>query len=429
MIKNAKLHEALRGLLSKFLSFLEEVPKDLEAMRSKATPMLGNVYAVEQFGLIEEVRRILKVQFKSIEEWSEYEALKECFEEGFPYQRAIAGQDAMGLIDLSFLPSLIRLFMICNTFQPNFGEKAFERMYEMLENGLYADMVEFWVRAPLHGIALESDEVSVTDDLNMRKIEKEDFESLVLHLDRTDFVRPFSSPVLSVVGIVNQKLDRKENRAAPRDAAYIIRRFAAVLSVFARHRVEVGQITAIPKDHWTFMSGIASSHVPDENPFMHDFATLKTEDIDSLSVLWKNYQEHSPTNPWLDFALERLHRSFFTVVPEERIVDFVTILEIFYSHDSTSELRYKFAIRIAFSLEKEKNKRIEMYQRMLFMYDVRSSIVHSGKVDNEKLQKIGKGYGGILPFVAEMEEIVFRSCALFINDPKARNDIQHVVFS
>ena len=99
--------------------------------------------------------------------------------------------------------------MISNGFEINFQQEAFERAYAMLENGLYAETIVFGVRVPLHGIALESDEVILDDDLAIRKIDKDDFENLVLSLDFRSFIRSPNSPALSAVAVVTQRQSRK----------------------------------------------------------------------------------------------------------------------------------------------------------------------------------------------------------------------------
>lgn len=430
MVRNSDLHEAVKGLFSEFLLLLRKAPRDVEAIRRHTTYYAGGVaHAANQFDLIQEIRRILEQHFSSIRSWPEYQSLRTLLQRGFPYQPANPIPDGMGLLDLSYLPSLIRMLLTANAFKLDFDEQSFERAYQMIENGLYSDTIEFGVRAPLHGVAPESDEVRFSDDLVLRQIEKDDFENLVLSLDVRSFIRSPDSPALSSVAIMTQRRSRKGQAAPSIDPWILARRLAAILSVFLKHRVEAGEITAVPKDHWMFMAGTASRRVPDEHPFMFDLATLKTEDEPDLRQLWCSYQKAVSANPWLDFALERLYRSFFTLVANERIVDLTTILEILYSHDSTTELKYKLSIRTAFCLEQEKQRRIDLYKLMALMYDVRSSIVHSGMISKTCQKKIDSDYKGTEAFVAEVEKIVFASLEFFIRNPAVREDIEHIVFA
>jgi hypothetical protein len=346
-VRNAVLRDAVHGLLKEFMALLRTLPEDVAAIRSKTFHLSGPTYAFEQYGLINEVRRILDAHFPVVREWPQYSALRKLIQGGFPYENSMIGDDEMGLLDRSYLPSLIRFFLAVNSFALDFSESAFNRMYEMLENGLYADSIKFWVRAPIHGIEVEGEWVA--DDLILRDIDKDDFENLVLSLDVSSFIRSPSNPLLKSVGIVEQTIVRKSGAATPSSPVTIMRRFATVLSILVKGKVMVGAATSIPKDHWTFLSGTTYGYVPDENPYMPGLVSLKATEHDALRALWEAYLKATVGNPWLDLSLERLHRSFFTIVPEEKIVDLVTVLEILYSHESTSELRYKLSISPDFS--------------------------------------------------------------------------------
>jgi hypothetical protein len=79
---------------------------------------------------------------------------------------------------------------------------------------------------------------------------------------------------------------------------------------------------------------------------------------------------------------------------ENRLVDFITILESLFMPDSNMELSFKLSIRVAKLLHKElKMTEKELFQEMKKLYDIRSTIVHKGssiKLNNETLMMVSE---------------------------------------
>ena len=63
---------------------------------------------------------------------------------------------------------------------------------------------------------------------------------------------------------------------------------------------------------------------------------------------------------------------------QDRLVDHWVALESLFSKGGESELRYKFAMRISYFLEREPEPRLELFKRLYDAYQVRSDIVHGG---------------------------------------------------
>ncbi len=161
---------------------------------------------------------------------------------------------------------------------------------------------------------------------------------------------------------------------------------------------------------------------------MFDSASLRTQDEVELRRLWESYNKAAPSNPWLDLALERIHRSFFSSAQNEKVVDYTTIFEILYASDGGSELKFKLSTRAAFLLEQEKERRIAVHDLLALMYDVRSSLVHSGEIPKNRLKKIERGYKDMAGFMSQVEKVLFDSLRHFMLHPETREGIAHILF-
>jgi len=71
---------------------------------------------------------------------------------------------------------------------------------------------------------------------------------------------------------------------------------------------------------------------------------------------------------------------------EETFIDFITTLEILFLRSRSGEIRYKLANRVA-SLVGEEENSYQIYKDVKKLYDLRSSVLHSGQIDYEKLRE------------------------------------------
>lgn len=66
---------------------------------------------------------------------------------------------------------------------------------------------------------------------------------------------------------------------------------------------------------------------------------------------------------------------------EDRLLDYWIGLEFLFSHESESqELTYKYAIRIAHFLGRDRTSRLRLFDQMNQSYKARSKIVHGKKI-------------------------------------------------
>lgn len=89
----------------------------------------------------------------------------------------------------------------------------------------------------------------------------------------------------------------------------------------------------------------------------------------------------------VQLALGRLNLSTTRSAVEDRIVDAVVGLEAIYLTKESAELSYRLAIRISAHQEPDAKGRMDLFNKVRFLYDVRSRLVHGGI---EKLSTYGK---------------------------------------
>ena len=79
-----------------------------------------------------------------------------------------------------------------------------------------------------------------------------------------------------------------------------------------------------------------------------------------------------------DIALRRFDMANERETPEDRVVDYWVALESLFSRRGETELRYRFAMRIAYFMEEQSDRRLDLFNRLYDAYQVRSDILHGG---------------------------------------------------
>ena len=142
---------------------------------------------------------------------------------------------------------------------------------------------------------------------------------------------------------------------------------------------------------------------------------------DSLVAKWKNYYnilsiiDYSP----FQLALKKLQEAETRLAPEDSIIDSVIGLESLLLNDignetTRGEMKYRFCINYAILFEDEKKE--EVFHTAAADYDLRSLIVHGGKIDKDKL-KFGKTFIHISNAKEMILEMLRICLQLLLNTP------------
>ena len=147
------------------------------------------------------------------------------------------------------------------------------------------------------------------------------------------------------------------------------------------------------------------------------YELTESKEINSLTEFWSKYIDFIKTE---NKALHWFYRSYHEFYSDDRLLDLVFTLENLYlKGDSEKQsLRYKFAIRGAFFLEKEPLKRKEIFAFLSEVYNLRNKIVHGDNVpDYDSLD--------ILP---KLEDIVRKSLHNTLMDSKYYKNLDNNIF-
>ena len=129
-----------------------------------------------------------------------------------------------------------------------------------------------------------------------------------------------------------------------------------------------------------FVSGSGSGYIHSEGWKKRELTEEHVRHLQGLLVLWSHF--NSDERETLEMAVSRLSSSIYRnrgrFWLQDRILDAAICLEIMYQLQSP-ELTNKLATRAAHLLEKEPDKRIEIFDQVDAFYDARSNIAHGDK--------------------------------------------------
>ena len=165
---------------------------------------------------------------------------------------------------------------------------------------------------------------------------------------------------------------------------------SAVASLRLIYRSGVGIIGPVQVRAHPSIGGSAISLGSPEDPNISCFHSsgellkLTLADCRELKRLFSAIRNGLPSP--VELALRRLNLSSTRRSIEDAIVDSVIGLEAIYLPTDSGELRYRLSARCAAHLESDAQSRIDLFERIGWLYDVRSGIVH-GNVGSLRASK------------------------------------------
>ena len=118
---------------------------------------------------------------------------------------------------------------------------------------------------------------------------------------------------------------------------------------------------------------------PGMNPRMRGGkeSLLDENDANHLKKLWKNVAEGANREK-VRLALKRFGDTAERMSAEDKLIDYWIALESLFAPESSSEIRYRAALRIASYLG-EGEERSKIYRDVGLSYDFRSAVVHANR--------------------------------------------------
>jgi hypothetical protein len=123
-------------------------------------------------------------------------------------------------------------------------------------------------------------------------------------------------------------------------------------------------------------------HGPELRPIMAAAPVeVAAADVAGIFAAYKKLKESDRGR--VNLALERIMRSRCQFVSGNRAIDIAIALEVLFMNVDRDEHSYKISLRAARLLRKDLQARRRTFLEVKRLYDMRSSMVHSGSVKNE----------------------------------------------
>jgi hypothetical protein len=122
------------------------------------------------------------------------------------------------------------------------------------------------------------------------------------------------------------------------------------------------------------------------SPLLHGKTYSLTEnDAQQLLAIWHGYRDSRAKKKYA-IAFDKFEDVYKKVRADDRIIDCWVGLENIYLRGIKDELRYRASIRIAYFLGSNSDERQRLYKEAMNSYDIRSKLVHGGRVTEKSIK-------------------------------------------
>ena len=323
-------------------------------------------------------------------------------------QREPVEWDLKSHIDSKYLEPFI--VEIAEKTDCQFDPDTFNEIYVEFENFLKNDKLEFKTLeiSPLPHFQSESEEIDLIDGLRIRKVTREEKENIWLDFSLSGFQRYSNFSVLPSCDFVVEYTWGRERPEAN------VRHVALALSLFKpRSRIDY---------HGSFNYRISWQKVfvgiSNPEPMAHSVQyKLTKQEANKFLEFWKTEflpivkkKEHFMKIALSRFEDFRRRRNWIM-----GLVDLIICLEAMYL-SKDQELSYRLSHRCATLLgyEKSGEEKEQIRNFIKIAYDVRSKLVHGGKINWERIKNRNKIELRHYDFVEQVFEYVRQSFRRFL---------------
>ena len=138
------------------------------------------------------------------------------------------------------------------------------------------------------------------------------------------------------------------------------------------------------------------------------------EDIEKAKCLYKILDTNSEIREKLQIPIDRWIQSKAGGEPVDKMIDLGIAFEALYVPDGGGDITYKFSIRAARHLGKDKEDRNKLLTKFKQIYDCRSKAVHNGKL--EEMPKFGKRRIPASDLIKKSQNFCRKSIMKVLND-------------
>ena len=370
-------------------------------------------------------RRLIESNLRIIKSWSEYNNLSNhaVIPEG--YGNIIDDNDHFNL-DNNFIPTILQnVYEKCGSFVMK--KRHLEELYQKIENAVYQENYTFTIRAPVYGLDLEQKSIKLDTNTLIRKVRIDDLELLKPSVYHHYIRNSGYSPFLRAVVETEEIRKKTEPSGLSLETSQKLTDIISSFMVYKKSKFQLGPISIRPKDFWGIFGGTMFLSMPDEVPQYGDTVLIMRVETPKYKKLFSEYLAATECRAWMGLISQKLKRLAFQMKAEEMAVDLVTLLEILFLPEASGELKYRLSIRCAKLLGKNKEDIKKVFELIRLCYDIRSNIVHTGKISAGNKKQLKKAGLSLHELLSQIQGYIFDSVRKFIHNPNLRNEMDEIV--
>ncbi len=428
-VRNIQYYTAFMGFFRRFMNHLSKLEKeDLPKQYINTLEFGANGHPYPTIKQTTDFHQLVERSVETLKEWPEYEDLKNNLILVDVVGKKFKDRDDFNLIH-NLIPNIAHDLYQESGECFRYRKKTIEAKYALIENGIYKSEWTYSVKTPLYNIGLETDQMTLGNNIVISRISKEDLH-LLFGLSQSSYgvgTAPYS-PFIEAILSTEESAKKTEGRVPSVESRKLFLSAVASLSIFKKAPVNCGPIYVVPKDYWTVFHGITFIGLGYQ-PRIPNIVKIERKEIRSYRAFWKKLKRSLDANAWLELACERLVEYHNKRVLSDRIIDLMTIFEILYLPEAEGELKFRLSTRCSKLLIRKNVERRNVFDRLKLAYDIRSNLVHSGKISRKSSNKLKALGTNLNDLIKALEIYLYNSFHVFARNPEKRSDLDTILLS
>lgn len=284
----------------------------------------------------------------------------------------------------SYIVFLIReqLFYYKNTLKFNYDK--FVDSYDELESFFYSDVIKMRAVLKLVNFNCNVDEIKLSKEVNIRKIDERDFTILSFRNPReiyAEYIIEYmyeEEKLIGTIARVKPSVDIYEKiRERKTKNDNIIQGVLQIFRLFKEGYVMSGDYFEL---QYPPILGVASNRPPSYNTEIIRLNPyeLSDDEIEPFKNLYEELKDnYLYKNNEFSISLRRFNDALNRFRYDDKLIDMVIAFEaLLFKGGENTELLYRLRLRTSKLLKKEYEERMKIKNRLNEVYRLRSSIVH-----------------------------------------------------
>lgn len=330
--------------------------------------------------------------------------------------------------DHNFIPFIVHVLYEKSGSSFNLKLKTIQEQYVLIENCLYLEEYSFIIKSPVYNFEIQQNRIKIDEKTYLKVVDLEDLKLFKPNIYHTHFGTQHYSPFLKTLIVTEEKRKKGEPSGINPKTVQHLKNVISSIVVYKKKGIQLGAFFIEPKNFWCIAGGTVSTYIPDEVHHPSKNCILTKAEVIKCRRFCSAFIKSANSNSWMSLISQRLLRLFYEMKLEDLLVDIMTLFEIAFLSDAETELKYRLAIRCAKFLGHNESETKDIFDRIKISYDLRSNIVHSGKISNKNIKKLKNMNLTLSNLINEIQNYLFETIYKFILNPKVRNSIDSYVF-